>query len=81
MTHEFKIVMSGPNTSNVKVFLDDQVIGLIQDIKFLASTTFDTPIIEIVFPDLFSLQHKSPLTKSLQENIIKIILKPIVFDE
>jgi hypothetical protein len=59
MEHEFKIIMKLKEgelspTSSVIVYLDNQPVGLIQNIKFEADTDSPIPKLEITFPNLES---------------------------
>jgi hypothetical protein len=51
MAHELKVIL-GDTARNTIVYIDNQPIGLIQDIKFHASVNSPIPELEIVFPDL-----------------------------
>jgi hypothetical protein len=89
MDKELKIIV-GPTTGTTKVFVGDRQIGLIQDIRFHASVDYLLPQVEIVFPDLFSIQdYDSYLLKDLKENMdllkelpnIKVTLEKLEFDD
>ena len=59
MDHEFKIIVKLKEgelspTSSVTVYLDNQPVGLIQNLKFEADTDSDVPKLEITFPNLES---------------------------
>jgi hypothetical protein len=59
MEHEFKIIMKvhegqPAKTSNVMVYLDNQPVGLIQNIKFEANSESLMPTLELTFPNLES---------------------------
>lgn len=56
--------MSGKFNSMVKVYVDEQQIGLIQDVKFHASAHENFPEVEIVFPNLFDSQVDQKSVKS-----------------
>lgn len=77
MNHELKIIVSGEFNSEIKVYINNIQIGLIQDIKFSANAHKALPQIELVFPNLFSLDKSqivnNDLIQSLQEtlNILK----------
>lgn len=73
MNHELKIIVSGEFNSEVKVYIDNIQIGLIQDIKFSANAHEVLPQIELVFPNLFALDKSqianNDLIQSLQETL------------
>lgn len=74
MTKELKIVV-GPNSYKTMVYLNDEPIGLIQDIKIHVSCNDPFPQVEIVFPNLFALDigqnyyQSSPLPKQLAQKL------------
>ena len=92
MKHQIKITMEyetedmdtdgSPLTcGKVWVALDDENIGLIQDLKLHACAGDSIPQLEIVFPDVLdpSIQYKGSFSKSLQETIKKLsipVLQP-----
>ena len=84
MVSELKIVMSGPNTHNVLVSVDNVPVGFIQEIKFHASVGGQNPLVEIVFPNLFSEQvdssyyKNSPIPKELAATICRLCDVPNV---
>lgn len=47
---EFKVIV-GADAVNTHIYVDDEPIGLIQDIKFHVGVSA-SPLVEIVFPDL-----------------------------
>jgi hypothetical protein len=51
MKHELKVIL-GDSTANTIVLVDNNPIGLIQEISFKASVEHQAPEIEIVFPNL-----------------------------
>jgi hypothetical protein len=55
MKRELKII-TGPTVHDTRVLVDDEPIGLIQDIKFEANVEHTTPLIQITFPDF--RQHR-----------------------
>lgn len=65
MKHEFKIVMefeddqSKPLHSGIRVYIDNNIVGCIQDLKFSADTENFLPKLEITFPDLAGLKELS----------------------
>jgi hypothetical protein len=66
MSQELKIIVGNKYKGEVKIFVGDTQIGLIQDIKFHAQASSITPNIEIMFPDLFDDHYKGEsLKKSL----------------
>lgn len=62
MKHELKIIL-GETPASTKIFVDDQIIGLIQEIKI--NVNVKNSEIEIVFPDLGT--HTSTFTKDLEK--------------
>ena len=90
MAKELKIVI-GTNIHETLVYLNDEPIGLIQDIKIHANCGQPYPTVEIVFPNLFDLEidptyyHHSPLLKQLAQHLwdlsdvpnLKITLKDL----
>jgi hypothetical protein len=88
MDHEFKIIISfkdgqTPAASKVRVYLDDQIIGALQTIKFEADSTAFIPKLEITFPeatkysnlqDLDSWQHKTDRIASKLKKLFKSII-------
>jgi hypothetical protein len=69
MNSELKIIIN-ENIHNVKVLLDDQPIGMIQEIKFRADVDGDIVTLELVFPDLTG--YSTPLSAQLTETLIKL---------
>ena len=55
MAKELKIVI-GSNTYETLVYLNDEPIGMIQDIKIHVNCNEIHPTIEIVFPNLFGME-------------------------
>lgn len=51
MKHELKVIL-GPTAHETLVLVDNEPIGLIQDIKFHVGVNHTVPDIEIVFPNL-----------------------------
>jgi hypothetical protein len=92
MDKELKIIV-GSTTGTTKIFVGDRQIGLIQDIKIHASVDNSLPEVEIVFPDLFSLQvdmdYNSSLIEGLKQSMdllsefphVKVTLEKLVFDD
>lgn len=64
MAKELKIVMAGPSSSDTQVYLDGDRVGLIQEIRFYASTENLSPKVEIVFPNLFSWEVSATYYKT-----------------
>ncbi len=89
MKHELKVIL-GPTTHDTLVLVDNQPIGLIQDIKFHASVDSVTPEIEIVFPNLMPFRATNEtMVKNLEEHLellkelphVKVTLKDIEFEK
>lgn len=68
MKKEFKVII-GESVSEVRVLVDNQPIGLIQEIKFHAATE-QVPQVEIVFPDLRKISADA--AKKVSEQIAKL---------
>lgn len=94
MEHELKIIM-GSTPMQTIVMIDNQPIGLIQDIKFHVGVDSAESEIEIVFPDFFSgdldplYVATSPFIKELQHTLeilkemphVKVRLEKLQFPE
>jgi len=57
MRHEFKIILGFDDNEKdkypqISVYVDDKIIGCIQDVKFSANCRTMFPNVEITFPDL-----------------------------
>jgi hypothetical protein len=80
MKHEIKIIMTYDTENedkaapifnkNIRVYIDDDVVGCIQDLKFHANHQELTPTLQIIFPEIDSLdadwagyQFHNPSTK------------------
>lgn len=74
MQPELKIVMSGPSSDKIIVYVDGQPIGLIQDIKFHASVN-DSPTVEIIFPNLFPFKSSNKSTVDQLEQQMDLLKK------
>lgn len=55
MSRELKIVVTGETNQLVEVYIDDNKIELIQDIKFSANANETYNQIEITFPNLLAI--------------------------
>lgn len=85
MKHELKIIL-GPTAHETTVSIDDQPVGLIQQINFVANAETGKTDIELTFPDLrkhketntvFANQLESTLELLKEMPHIRVILKPI----
>lgn len=85
MKHELKIIL-GATPPKTLVLIDDQPVGLIQEIKFHVKAGGDDTDIEIVFPDFLKhkdtnsvfatqLEHTLELLKEFPH--VRVLLKPI----
>jgi tagatose-1,6-bisphosphate aldolase len=81
MTKEFRIVLSDTIsdnqifTSKVKVYIDDQQVGLIHELNVKCNAEKILPEIEIVFPDFSDTTewaYSQDLAKKVNENIEKL---------
>jgi len=89
MKHELKVIL-GDSTANTLVLVDNQPIGLIQEIKIHAGVHQHSPEVEIVFPNLrpFASSNKS-IVDELEKTLkllaelpqVKVTLQEIKFDE
>ena len=69
MKHELKVIM-GETTSDTHVFVDNQPIGLIQELKMSVAVGNHAPTVEIVFPNLAPFEQTN---KQLVETFHKQI--------
>lgn len=87
MKHELKVIL-GESAANTFVLVDNQPIGLIQDIKIHVGVNSTQPEVEIVFPNLLPfaqtnksmvdiLEHQLKLLKELPQ--VKVTLQDIKF--
>lgn len=85
MKHELKIIL-GATPAQTLVLIDDEPVGLIQEIKFHVKVDSDDTDIEIVFPNFLKhkdtnstfatqLEHTLELLKEFPH--IRVLLKPI----
>jgi hypothetical protein len=81
MVNQLKIIMDAANDGTILntkslVYVDDEVIGYIQDVKIHLNAKSTMPFIEITFPDFHS-PDVDPLylNDSLSKNVDKYILK------
>lgn len=72
MKHELKVIL-GPTTHETLVLVDNQPIGLIQDIKFRASVESLIPEIEIVFPNLMPFKATNEVMVTELERTIELL--------
>lgn len=72
MKHELKVII-GATTAETVVYADNKAIGLIQDIKFHASTESTTPEIEIVFPNLLPFKTTNRQTVEQLEAQLELL--------
>ena len=73
-TPQLKIIM-GSSPTNTLVYIDDEPVGLIQNIKVEVSVDNPFPNIEITFPNLFDKHYQSingGLTKDLAYHIERL---------
>jgi len=72
-TPELKIII-GATPSDCNIYIDDEQIGIIQNIKVELNVADLFPKIEITFPDLFDEKHSTleDLTKKLACTIEKL---------
>jgi hypothetical protein len=89
MKHELKIIL-GPTAHETVVYVDDQPIGLIQDIKFHANVDDTATEIEIIFPNMFPFSdtnvHMCMILEDALEELkkvphVKVTLKDIEFNK
>jgi hypothetical protein len=89
MAHELKVIL-GDLTSNTVIYINNEPINLIQDIKFHVGINDATPQLEIVFPNLMPFRAtNSFVVEMLEQQIdqlkqipnIKISLESIKFDK
>ena len=89
MGHELKIIV-GETNANTIVLLNNQQLGLIQDIKVNVSVDSPSPEVEITFPNIFSfadtnkelvelLKNQLDLLKSVPN--VKVNLKALDFNK
>lgn len=84
MQHELKVIM-GDSAHNTRVLLDDEPVGLIQEISFHAKAGENGTKIVLVFPNPKDLPLNSPLAKELESKLeilkemphVGVILQPI----
>lgn len=85
MKHELKVIL-GATSHETMVYIDDQPVGLIQEIKFVANATTGTTDIELTFPDFQEYRATNGgFAKQLEDTIellkemphIRVLLKPI----
>ncbi len=85
MKHELKVIL-GATARETLVFIDDQPVGLIQEIKFVANAETGKTDIELTFPDFreyattngaFAKQLDSTLELLKEMPHIRVLLKPI----
>ena len=85
MKHELKVIL-GATAHETMVYIDDQPVGLIQEIKFVANATTGETDIELVFPDFreykqtngnFARQLEDTLELLKEMPHIRVLLKPI----
>lgn len=76
----FEDNQSVPLHSGIRVYIDDRIVGCIQDLKFSADTENFIPKLEITFPDLTGFKDDvsgkdSVFVKSIQYHIedLKVI--------
>ena len=89
MKHELKVIL-GATSAETLVLIDDQPIGLIQDIKFHVSVENPTPQIEIVFPNLMPFRNTNrQMVEQLELHLeelkklphVKVTLEDLKFPE
>ena len=74
MAKEIKIVI-GPKTYETLVYLNDEPIGFIQEIKIHVNCNEPYPVVEIVFPNLFEMAvastyyQSSPMPRQLAQTM------------
>lgn len=85
MKHELKVIM-GDSAHNTRVLLDDEPVGLVQEVSFHAKAGEDGTKIILVFPRPSDLgEETNPLVKELKKNLeilkdmphVGVILQPI----
>lgn len=84
MKHELKVIM-GDASHNTRVLLDDEPIGLVQEISFHAKASETGTKVVLVFPRPEDLPHNSPLVNDLKKTLetlkemphVGVILQPI----
>lgn len=68
---EFKIITGGTSLST-KIFVDDEQIGLIQDINFSASACEQRSFVYITFPSFSDIPENLEIIKKLNEYVKKL---------
>lgn len=82
MKHEFKIVLEYNDSEDnllhtgIRVYIDDEIIGCIQDLKLSVNTEDFVPKIEITFPDLSNINSIFKKDIAYRTNNLKAI--PII---
>ena len=77
MEHEFKIIMKFsdeevPSTSKIHVYLDNEVVGCIEELNFRASAKKFFPSIKITFPNLEGRESLTPIADAIKSFTDKI---------
>ena len=71
MPHELKVIL-GDTINDVNIYVDNQRIGMIQDIKVHAGVHQQKPEIEIVFPDLRPFRNTNKDTVEALEKTLDL---------